>query len=464
MCLAAMMIPSPAVRLLVVGVLWVVFLSSFLGVPERAVLTFMVLLPSMALAFPEFAILPAVNFETITIVALAVAVVLSRTDRRPWPSRNPFTASVLYFVALLTFSGIMSYLNGSAQVKSPWSNWTPRAAYEIFADLKSIVFVVFLAPIAFRLLWDPKLVRSAFRLAAVATIFISCDAIWALLDYIVAGEAGSANRAAGFFFDQANMLGSFLAMMTCVFFPVVFGRGLGAGERALFAIATAFSGAGLIFSFSRGAWLGALVGISYLAISQGARVLAFLTVLALTATFWMPSGVFERVGYTFRDPGVLQQGVEFDNSSQIRIRQWDSFLETWLRAPLLGHGHLAYSKASESVTSRGNSLGPHSSTMKLAVEEGIAGLVAYFWLIWVLAKGPRSLASESEDPFLRAVASGFVGALLALLVLDITGQNFMSNRVMIYTWVLGGGLARMAWDQSESDAVQRSSLPSGQSG
>jgi O-antigen ligase len=272
-------------------------------------------------------------------------------------------------------------------------------------------------------------------------MFIAVDAIGSMIfgDFTVVG------RAAGNIFKQPNSLGGFLALMISIFLPLSLVAGLSWQSRALFRVTVAVSLVGLALSLSRGSWLAVLVAFFYIAVTRGARTFIALALIACSVIWLLPESFFERIEYTFREkPAALSQQTEVDGSTQTRLDQWTALPGIWLGAPLLGHGFQSYHRVYGKITWQGYSRSAHSTLVQLAVEQGVAGVIAYAWNIGALATGARRLVRSASDEFLRALGTGFVAAVICLLILDLSGTRFYNSILMAYIWLLGGGLSRLA--------------------
>jgi hypothetical protein len=75
-------------------------------------------------------------------------------------------------------------------------------------------------------------------------------------------------------------------------------------------------------------------------------------------------------------------------------------------------------------------------------EEGILGLIAYFWIIGTISSRAWTLFRRSETPYLQDLGLGVLGAMVCLLILDTSGNRFVSGGAMVYTLLLSGAALR----------------------
>ncbi len=189
----------------------------------------------------------------------------------------------------------------------------------------------------------------------------------------------------------------------------------------------------LIFTFSRGAFLGFIVvNVLFLLWRRNARTLIFLGVLGAVALFLFPGAVYERIGSGF--------GSGLNAISAGRIEGiWLPLLPEVLRSPVYGSGlrSILWSEAMrQGIGWAGH---PHNAYLEAVLDMGTAGLIllcAYFAHVW---KGFRAL---SVDPALSATLRGFyLGAaagLASFLVGAITDSSLRPVSEQAFLWLAIG--------------------------
>jgi len=421
-----------------VALLTLAFLSCYRRAPEHTMLVFIVFFPTMMLFPTSGAILPGINFETLVIFALAFAASAVRTDVPRFPQSNPMLAPVVFYTCVMVVSGMISFVTGR----------TGHGLWDLLSDVKSYVFVPFVAPLAFRLLWTPRLLRSAVNLIAWVTAIVSVHAML-LLPMKLPQFAKFGNRAVGIMGWQPNALGAFLALMIVILFSIVLSGRATVRQRALWASSLVAAGVALLATMSRGSWLGALAGLCYLGVARGAKVGVLLLLLAISAVFWIPQEVLDRAESTVqRDEGVFERDSTVEPSTRVRLVQWKTLAGLWAGSPLVGHGFRTYGKLFQPYDPYGEARSAHSSIIEFLVEEGLVGFAAYCWLIGALGWAGWRVSRTSDDPFLAALGAGLVAATICLVLLDTSGTRFRNVSTMVYIWLLGGALARVAWATS----------------
>jgi O-antigen ligase len=295
-------------------------------------------------------------------------------------------------------------------------------------------------------------------LMVLVTLLVCLDAIWELRLEILAGTLGGKHRAMGLIALQPNLFGGFLALMLAVLVPTTLEGRLASVPRAFFAGTLVVAAVTLMLTFSRGAWIALGAALAYLAAFRSLKLLALLLVLAATASVWVPDAVVDRAAATI-ERGDDPAETEFEPSAGTRIEQWRALPRMWVRAPLLGYGFKSFQELWGEVGPTGVPRSAHSSIIEFAVEEGLLGILAYAWLVWMLVRSGRSAARQQDDPFVRSLATGVVAAAICLVFLDASGTRFRNQGVMIYLWILSGSLARLGWTPSPAEVTRPARIP-----
>lgn len=231
-----------------------------------------------------------------------------------------------------------------------------------------------------------------------------------------------------------NILGGFLA---CGSLLLLGATPSSRAARVVQRLIVVLAAVALLLSFSRGAWLGELAGLGLglaMLAAAGLRgttrrwlATAVIAAVAFAAAGWLArDAVASRVGLTRVAPATEQRSID-ERLAQIRLG-WRVVMER----PLTGSGAGALPVAMRELEP-GFTFAfypPHLVALLVAGELGIAGGVAYLWLVsapWVLLARMRWRWTVE--------LAGVSAALAALLVASVFDE---------YPWV--GGPGRMlAW-------------------
>jgi O-antigen ligase/tetratricopeptide (TPR) repeat protein len=229
---------------------------------------------------------------------------------------------------------------------------------------------------------------------------------------------------------HSNYLGNFLLYTTpvCVALALVV-----RGWPRLFAIsAAALSVVAIVFSGTRGAWIGIVAGgiiFALLEFRSGATAVvrshpsAFAASLALALLLALIVAISPASrSVRERTRALLNEGT----SSSGRMLLWRDSLRMVPVFPFIGCGPEGFrkaflgfkSKALAQLSPKANNESPHSAYLEVAISHGLAGAALYV-LIIVLALRLLIRARNRAGPKLRVIMTGLVSAFVAALVHNI---------------------------------------------
>lgn len=247
-------------------------------------------------------------------------------------------------------------------------------------------------------------------------------------------------------FDHPNQLAALCAMGISIAVGLVFGARRALARMAAGAAALVILAA-LMFTLSRGAWIGTALALLFLlvALSEVRRALMLLIVpgalvAALVASF-LPVGQSEIkvVGQRARGLTALSP---YDNRQQIYAEAWRE-----IRAnPITGVGPGGFPVASARAGSRTSTYAvvhAHNILLTWAAEAGIPAVLFILGLAWTLGLAAREAgrrfgqAGRTAD---RALVAGLAGALLAMFGQGFFDYVFRNAVVNIAMWGMIGAL------------------------
>jgi O-antigen ligase len=203
----------------------------------------------------------------------------------------------------------------------------------------------------------------------------------------------------------------------------------GTGRIRVLALAlTLLLGSGLVLSFARAAWWGALVGVAVLVLATRARRAALAAgVVVLLVALALPR-VRER----------FASGLSPSRNPD-RLFIWDRAREVIADHPVLGVGFGAYPQVAGPYYDRASPIFPmhtwcHDTPLSLLAELGPLGLGLYVWLwLGIYGLGRQAVRKGS------ALALGLLAGTLALHVASLFHDVLYDGEVA-YALYLGGAL------------------------
>lgn len=184
----------------------------------------------------------------------------------------------------------------------------------------------------------------------------------------------------------------------------------------------------LIFSYSRGAYLGFVIGV--FAIVWMIRKKFILLLIPAVIIFggvminFLPESVQERVGTIF-----TENESERDRSAQSRFVFWGLAFEQFLQNPVIGKGYLTFIKLNPFH------MDTHNYYMKLLAEQGVIGFIVFIVILWQALKVGKNLYDESDDRVYKALGLGLVGVVVSLAFGNIFGDRFTHYPLSAYFYV-----------------------------
>ncbi len=355
----------------------------------------------------------------------------------------------------------------AAQIVSAWgaANFA-EAAREVIKWLELLVLLL-VAPALLGRRQAPWL-AAALILGAVLQAMLGLYQFWFAVgpDFFIV--MGRFMRAYGSF-GQPNPFGGYLGLALPVALSLAIwgwqtllqpqGEHLAAGRRQgaiwalYFSAAALLIGAGLLASWSRGAWLGAAAGVAAVLVlrSRTAAVLSALAALLMAAALLLgafsPAGVPAPVAARLADipayfglTDVLSQPLTDENFSVLeRLAHWVAAQRMWAQAPWLGVGPGNYAQMYPQVRlpQWEDALGhAHNVYLNVAAETGLVGLAAYLALmattaVWLWRQLRRSARlSTAWGRWRSALLVGILGVFVHLSVHNLVDNLFVQGMVL----------------------------------
>ena len=295
--------------------------------------------------------------------------------------------------------------------------------------------------------WEGLLTIATYALLfwlAVQLIAGDADAdwiIWSLLfsGYVVAVvavlQAGFGVLGGGFFrstyiradatMAHPDFLGIFLAMLLPIALAKLIGRH-SSMTRLLAANLVVVLSLGLVATFTRSAWIGAVLGVAVVLALHGGRlrvlpVIGFVALLAVAfgALAWfvnarpttVPGGVanvYSRiVSITDLSSGSIAE----------RLAVWGDTPRVIAARPILGWGPSNFGAVYPQFQSANRNAilfdDPHEETLGIAAKQGIIGLLAYLWILFAFV---RAFWKGRRLPGAVALFGGWIGYQVSMQV------------------------------------------------
>ncbi|MGO0123368.1 O-antigen ligase family protein [Desulfothermobacter acidiphilus] len=291
--------------------------------------------------------------------------------------------------------------------------------------------------VGFYLLENQRQVKLFSLSLLLCTTALACHGIWQYFnhvpippEWIDQAERSDILTRAFSLVKSPNILGSLLSLVL----PLGVAGLLTAKHRYVhlgYLAATAALALALIFTFSRGAWFSAVLGLSILGFLAYPPLIWALIAAAIATPLAIPS-VADRLLYLF--------SYSYYISSQRggRIIRWQAALEKVSHHPLVGEG---WGRFGGAVAARAipGSFYVDNFYLKTAAEGGLIGLGTLVWLIIVSWRAAYQVTMRLQGEF-RIWAAAYLGGLSAVLLHNCVENVFETPLMSTFFWLLLGVL------------------------
>lgn len=234
------------------------------------------------------------------------------------------------------------------------------------------------------------------------------------------------------FFDNPNVLGCYLIMLIPMMnVLLIYLKGWRSKALSMFALAvTALC---TVWTWSRGAWLGVIVGVILFYLILSYRTLAVLLAGGLclpVVGVMLPGDVMSR---------FLSIGNMNDSSTYFRVYTWRGvsrmLQQVWFSG--IGVGSAAFEQVYPLFAYAGIEATPHAHnmTMEVLTELGISSLVMLIVIIVLFAQNCFTFIRSANGRQRMTVAAGLCG-IVSALVMGLADNIWYNYRVFFCFWAL----------------------------
>ena len=238
------------------------------------------------------------------------------------------------------------------------------------------------------------------------------------------------------FFDNPNVLGEFLVLTIPIAVALAWNK-IREEHRVIFAIFLICMVACMIFTWSRGAWLGMMIALALYLVIADKRwlVVGTLGILLIPIVLYLTGNmaIIER---------FTSIGNTADTSTAYRVSIWQASVnmigDFWLSG--IGIGSDAYTTIYPSYALPGAKFALHSHNLYLqfAVETGIIGIASLFALLsgflrTVLASSVvKKIKTSDTAKILVALGVGFIGFMFQ----GLTDYVWYNYKILMIFWII----------------------------
>lgn len=183
----------------------------------------------------------------------------------------------------------------------------------------------------------------------------------------------------------------------------------------------------LLYTYSRGAYVGTLAALAFLGLRRSRALLVALVLLVLFASVVLPQEVHERASTIAVVFGAPERTTQSWSS---RLGAWHVVAGQVLSQPLVGYGMGALP------------LGwIDNELIKELYYGGVLGLLLYVLVLIGLWRMGRGVAQDAPERWMRAFGWGFLAGFVGAMVQGITATNLTAIRSAGVFWLTAGVVA-----------------------
>ena len=348
---------------------------------------------------------------------------------------TPFNMLIIAFLAMAALSSLSSV--------------DPASSVKIF-----LVYLMF--TLAFPLIVNTVKTRSSWNILLI--LFVLCGALVSL--YGIYQNYAGTDTAQSWVdtqmfediktrvyatFDNPNVLGQYLILIIPVAFAMLV-QNRGAGKKIIYTLINIAMFACLMYTWSRGAWVGVVLSLGFFILLRDRRWLILCIVGLLLMPSVLPANVLNR---------LTSIGNMKDSSTAYRVSVWVASFriarDYWMSG--IGIGTAAFEKIypSYALNGAGFALHSHNFYIQWVVEMGIFGLLTFLAIILTAYKQIASVKEKSS--LIRAVSLAMAGALLGFLFQGMAENLWYNFRMVLIFWIYMGILQSGVNIANEKDRV-----------
>lgn len=271
--------------------------------------------------------------------------------------------------------------------------------------------------------------RTVKRLLTALIMTAATVFCWGLVDYF---EGSGLNSRFSPFHHWQTTGG--LTMIVATFAICILLWGISGAKRALLGVAAIVIIASLLFTFTRGSWLGLIAAVFTAGVYKDKKLIAALLAAILVIYAFVPTPLKERAKSIF---------YPYHPSNVERLYMWRSGLEMIKDRPITGVGDIdlgdIYSKymLPEAKETHGHL---HSNFIHFGVTLGLLGLGTILWLFIKIFLMELSIYKNTplNHRYLKSVVLACIAIFVGFNVNGLFEWNFGDSEIIMLIWFTVG--------------------------
>ena len=403
-------------------------------------------------------VMTALNLTNLLMVVLFVSwMVNTGTERRAF-----FEPNIMHLpIGLMAAWAVISFQYAGFRYGMEYTSYYFPT---FLPDFKRWMDPVILYFFFYHLVRKPQVWKN---IVVIMMISVAIVALMAVHDYITESGGSSLEESrVGGIAGQPNILGAFFVYYMFLYFSFWLERLKKPGAWALL-LPFLLCFRGIMVTFSRGAYLAfaqGLLGISYFKNKVIFVLMIGLIAFVLFNPWVLPAGIRYRLESTMKpqsqtqmaDPYEVNPEENLDTSSAVRLMIWRGALLMIGDNPIFGIGLGKFPIDIHLYIPLNKYIDAHNAYIITAAEMGIPALIFFLSMLALLMWMTSYVYKNSDSPFIKTTALGFLGGLSGLLMANMFGSRLNTTEVSGYFWILAALMARAyKWILDEKRAKYR---------
>lgn len=251
-------------------------------------------------------------------------------------------------------------------------------------------------------------------------------------------------------FSHFNANGTFLSMTTTLAFTMATVPGLDRKTKTIRFSTLALNAFTLLLTFSRGAWIGAVVGI--IISTQLKGMLSFFKIFLVALVVVVLISLFVPTNrYTERFKSISDTS---ESSSKNRLDQYTIAYWAMVENPLLGIGvsNNKYYAAERHHQPWNSEI--HNLYLHIGAERGIPAMVILVWIFLSNYVNLYKRASTTKDPYFKALYTSLMAIMISFGVANLFAYMLVRGPAMFFAIFLGLFQAAIFIEEHEHREVE----------
>jgi len=229
-------------------------------------------------------------------------------------------------------------------------------------------------------------------------------------------------------------------------------------NRTAFLAISIFSLTGIVFSYSRAAWL-SLIGTFLFALIlkwkiKFSWIISAIVIIGLIGILFQ-NQIYQQIrfnkaasGKTLQDDLKSISNVKTDESNVERLNRWESGWRMFKEKPFLGFGagtyqfqYSSYQRPHQMTsisTTTGDMGSIHSEYFRALIENGIIGLIIFLLIVLWFVKSMMQIIYTSNNPELKLYATAILLGLMTYLIHGTLNNFLNQDKAALLFWAFLG--------------------------